>query len=88
MWDDLQKLKDALDGDNEPEREPAGGSKGQEEVRAEMHNETKKVEQIQKKEGWSDRVSFVSSVIQVVDAMVGRLRMYWMMERQRNERKS
>lgn len=60
VWDDLHKLKDALDRNNVPEQEPAGGAKGQEEVRAEMHGETKKVEQIQKKEGWSDRVSFVS----------------------------
>jgi len=56
VWDDLHKLKDALDGD---EPVPAGGSKDQEEVRHEMHHETKKVEEIQKKEGWSDRIKDV-----------------------------
>jgi len=54
IWDDLHKLKDALDGDDSV---AAGGSKGQDEVRHEIHNETKKVEEIQKKQGWSNRVS-------------------------------
>ena len=55
MWDNLHKLKDALDGDEE--RVPAGGSKGQAEARSEIYGETKKVEEIQAKGGWSERVS-------------------------------
>lgn len=57
-WDDMNKLKDALigGGDNKDHPVPAGGSKNQDQVRAEIHGETKKVEQIQATEGWSDKV--------------------------------
>jgi len=57
VWDNLHKLKDALDGDEE--RVPAGGSKRQAEARSEIYGETKKVEEIQAKEGWSERIKDV-----------------------------
>jgi len=54
VWDNLHKLKDALDGDEE--RPPVGGSK---EVRSETHGETRRVEEGREKEGWSERIKDV-----------------------------
>jgi len=55
----LNKLKDALDDVINDDRKdiPAGHSKTQNEIRSEIHGEEDKVHEIQKKSGWSDRVS-------------------------------
>ncbi|CAL1710165.1 unnamed protein product [Somion occarium] len=50
VFDKLHELKDALHGDS-ADRD-SGGHKGQEEARAESHEQTKKEE----KEGWSDKL--------------------------------
>jgi len=58
----LDKLKDALDDvihDNKNDT-PAGSAKTQAEVRSEIHGEERKEHEIQKKSGWSDRVSPLS----------------------------
>lgn len=59
VFSGLNELKDAL-GDvinNDRKVTPAGHSKTQEEVRSEIHGEERKVHEIQKKGGWSDKVS-------------------------------
>jgi hypothetical protein len=62
----LNKLKDALDDavhDNQKVT-PAGHNKTQEEVRSEIHGEERKVHEIQKKSGWSDKVSSLRLTVQ------------------------
>jgi predicted metal-dependent RNase len=60
----IDKLKEALDEAVHENRKvtPAGNNKTQEEVRSEIHGEERKVHEIQKKTGWSDRVSSLSTV--------------------------
>ena len=62
MLSSFSKLKDALDDAIQENQKvtPAGHNKTQEEVRSEIHGEEKKVHEIQKKTGWSDRVSSLS----------------------------
>lgn len=59
VFSGLNKLKDALDDviNEDQKGTPAGHSKTQDEVRSEIHGEERKVHEIQKKSGWSDRVS-------------------------------
>lgn len=59
VFSGLNKLKDALDDVIQDDRRhtPAGHGKTQEEVRSEIRGEESKVHEIQKKTGWSDRVS-------------------------------
>lgn len=58
VFSSLNKLKDALDDAvHENQRvTPAGHGKTQEEVRSEIDGEERKVHEIQKKSGWSDRI--------------------------------
>jgi len=58
MFSGLNKLKDALDDVVHENQKvtPAGHSKTQEEVRSEIHGEERKVHEIQKKAGWSDKI--------------------------------
>lgn len=62
VFSGLNKLKDALDDavHGNQEATPAGHSKTQEEVRSEIHGEERKVHEIQKKTGWSDKVRTLS----------------------------
>ena len=59
VFSGLNKLKDALDDaiHDDQKNTPAGHSKTQSEVRAEIHGEERKEHEIQKKSGWSDKVS-------------------------------
>ena len=59
VFSGLSTLKNALDDVIHDDRKdtPAGHSKTQDEVRSEIHGEEDKVHEIQKKSGWSDRVS-------------------------------
>ena len=59
VFSGLNKLKDALDDviHDDQKATPAGHSKTQSEVRSEIHGEERKVHEIQKKSGWSDKVS-------------------------------
>ena len=63
LFSGLNKLKDALDEVVHENQSviPAGHTKTQEEVRSEIQEEEGKVHDIQKKTGWSDRVSSFSS---------------------------
>ena len=59
VFSGLNKLKDALDdaiheGSNDT---PAGHSKTQDEVRSEIRGEERREHEVQKKSGWSDKVS-------------------------------
>lgn len=58
VFSGLNKLKDALDDVVHENQKitPAGHSKTQEEVRSEIRGEERKVHEIQKKSGWSDKV--------------------------------
>ena len=59
VFSGLNKLKDALDDavhENQNDT-PAGHSKTQGEVRSEIRGEERKEHEVQKKSGWSDRVS-------------------------------
>jgi len=59
VFSGFDKLRDALDdviNDDDRKETPAGHSKTQDEVRNEIHGEERKVQNIQKKSGWSDRV--------------------------------
>lgn len=62
VFSGLNKLKDALDDAVRENQKvtPAGHNKTQEEVRSEIHGEERKVHEIQKKTGWSDKVSSLS----------------------------
>lgn len=64
MFSGLTKLKDALDDVIQETQHPtpAGHGKTQEEVRNEIHGEERKVHEIQKKTGWSDKVCFLPMV--------------------------
>ena len=58
VFDKLHELKDSLvpteHGDHTV---PAGSRKDQDEAREKIHGEAKKEESIQRKEGWSEKVS-------------------------------
>jgi hypothetical protein len=58
MFSGFEKLKGALDDviKEDQNNTPAGHSKTQDEVRSEIHGEERKVHEIQKKSGWSDKV--------------------------------
>ncbi|KAF9788101.1 hypothetical protein BJ322DRAFT_1047018 [Thelephora terrestris] len=58
VFSGLNKLKDALDDAIHENQKvtPAGHSKTQEEVRSDIHGEERKVHEIQKKTGWSDKI--------------------------------
>ncbi|PSR84105.1 hypothetical protein PHLCEN_2v5533 [Hermanssonia centrifuga] len=58
VFDKLHELKDSLDH-HSSQPVPAGDAKGQEEVRAEMHGEERREEEIQSKEGWSHKIKDV-----------------------------
>ncbi len=62
VFDKLHELKDSLDH-HSSQPVPAGDAKGQEEVRAEMHGEERREEEIQSKEGWSHKVSHIIHAI-------------------------
>lgn len=84
VFDKLHELKDALDGgDAHKGPVPAGGSKGQNEVRDEIYGEAKREETIQRKEGWSERVSIStdSTRHRVLMTSGHRLKTCWKAER-------
>ena len=62
VWDKLSELKDSLEEtvqqqqDHSAQPIPAGHHKNQGEARAEIHGEIKHAEEIQAKEGWSQKV--------------------------------
>jgi len=58
VFSGLNKLKDALDDAVHENQKvtPAGHNKTQEEVRSEIRGEERKVHEIQKKTGWSDKI--------------------------------
>ena len=74
VFSGLNKLKDALDDATHGNQKvtPAGHHKSQEEVRSEIHGEEKKVHEIQKKTGWSDRVSTLSLSLSLEGSIVER----------------
>jgi hypothetical protein len=59
LFSGFDKLKDALDDavSGDQKATPAGQTKTQDEVRSEIHGEERKVHEIQKKSGWSNRAS-------------------------------
>jgi len=61
LFSGFDKLKDALDDavGGDQKATPAGPTKTQGEVRSEIHGEERKVHEIQKKSGWSDRIKDV-----------------------------
>lgn len=64
VFSGLNKLRDALDDVTRDDQRdtPAGHNKTQDEVRSEIRGEERKVGEIQKKSGWSDRVSSLLKV--------------------------
>ncbi|TFK48773.1 hypothetical protein OE88DRAFT_1663924 [Heliocybe sulcata] len=59
-FDKLKELKEALVGDDHKEEPvPAGQSKSQDEVRAEINQEEHEMKKAQEKEGWSDKIKGV-----------------------------
>lgn len=67
LFSGLNQLKDALDDVIHDDRKvtPAGYGKTQDEVRSEIHGEERKEQEIQKKSGWSDRVSSLLRIQQM-----------------------
>jgi flavodoxin len=66
VFSGLNQLKDALDDviHDDQKAAPAGHGKTQSEVRSEIHGEERKEHEIQKKSGWSDKVSSLLGVVQ------------------------
>lgn len=67
VFSGLNQLKEALEDTIHENHKvtPAGHNKTQEEVRSEIRGEEKKVHEIQKRTGWSDRVSSQACLLDV-----------------------